>query len=591
MGGPTPENSAEIPRAVQTHHQSHSHGTDKTNECGDSDEEATPGLHATSPHKSGRQVQAMLPWMENPILGKRATGRRSFRQRRDSNTTTSWTASLPVAPAPAKPVATVKEDPPALMAPKPMVPVTASRWGGGVVGRGLASAEGRATPPLHLAGIDVSAAALLLGSPGAGMAAADTLLQMLMMGATGDGAVMEDGKREEKKKTNGTGMAKKKRTGVAAKTSNLSKSSLEPKSTQPPKKRKGESGSKDESMVGEMKKAKKQTNPSDASNPRAPPEAAAARAAARVASDEKGMKHEVGKESIVPDTAMYTAASAAAAKRRMLPSRGGGRQKVHRPWTLPEVEALVEGVSHYGRGQWADIKSLEANGVSAALASRSAVDLKDKWRNLLRIAMLPVLYKRREATEVPPALLAKVRELAAQKGSPRGGRNREGSVCAEEAGVAAGTSGTGPGAGTLGGAATVAGGAPKGARRSKHHSPWTLTESRALVEGVEECGGCRWTVIKKLGVASLERRTAMDLKDKWRNLLQLASLPSQSRRKAETPPELLQQVLRLEAKFGVARRKGRKSGSTTAVNVAAVDGDAAQGGDDAKGEEITDVVA
>ena len=96
-------------------------------------------------------------------------------------------------------------------------------------------------------------------------------------------------------------------------------------------------------------------------------------------------------------------------------------------------------------------------------------------------------------------------------------------------------------------------------RRSKHHSPWTLTESKALVDGVDTAGGCRWTVIKKLGLESLERRTAMDLKDKWRNLLQLASLPQQSRRKAETPPELLQRVLYLEAKYGTARRKGRKS--------------------------------
>ena len=39
----------------------------------------------------------------------------------------------------------------------------------------------------------------------------------------------------------------------------------------------------------------------------------------------------------------------------MLPSRGGGRQKVHRPWTLPEVEALVEGVAHYG-GAAAQVK-------------------------------------------------------------------------------------------------------------------------------------------------------------------------------------------------------------------------------------------
>ena len=103
---------------------------------------------------------------------------------------------------------------------------------------------------------------------------------------------------------------------------------------------------------------------------------------------------------------MYHAASAAAAKRRMLPSRGGGRQKVHRPWTLPEVEALVEGVGHYGRGQWADIKSLESDGVAEALVSRSAVDLKDKWRNLLQLASLPQQSRRK--AETPPELLQRV---------------------------------------------------------------------------------------------------------------------------------------------------------------------------------------
>ena len=87
---------------------------------------------------------------------------------------------------------------------------------------------------------------------------------------------------------------------------------------------------------------------------KAPPDAlAAAWAASRPAA-------AGGRDLIVPDSALYCAASAAAAKRRMLPSRGGGQQKVHRPWTLPEVEALVEGVAHYGRGQWADIKSLDA---------------------------------------------------------------------------------------------------------------------------------------------------------------------------------------------------------------------------------------
>ena len=433
-----------------------------------------------------------------------ATGRRSSRPRARNDTYTRRFASeesesdARAAPAPA----------PAIVAPQPrraFAPVDLARLGAGAGVR-------TATPPPHFRVADTTAAELLVGSPGAGMAAADTLLMLLMTGgggddaaAGGDVAVKSTARRE------GSGLAPGKR-----------RAAVDRDDAPGAKRAKTKKGSKAKANPS----ANASANPTSASAP-APASASALGVSASV-------------PAVVPDTAMYNAASAAAAKRRLLPSRGGGRQKVHRPWTLPEVEALVEGVSHYGRGQWADIKSLQAGGVSAALATRSAVDLKDKWRNLLRIAVLPVLYKRREATEVPQALLARVRELAAQKGSPRG----------------RGGAGLGDGA--------AAGAPPKGARRSKHHSPWTLVESKALVDGVERCSGCRWTVIKKLGLASLERRTAMDLKDKWRNLLQLASLPSQSRRKAETPPELLLRVLQLEATFGVARRKGRKSGGESA---------------------------
>lgn len=384
-------------------------------------------------------------------------------------------------------------------------------------------------PPLYLRETDATAAELLAGSPGAGMAAADTLLMLLMTA----GADAEDAAAPKP-------AAKKRAAGTKPKAPKKSKLGGE-KASVPPKKRAAASSAAAE--AGDAKPAKR-AKPSVASDPAAPGGAATA---ARTP-DASVAPSAPWVPAVVPDTAMYNAASAAAAKRRLLPSRGGGRQKVHRPWTLPEVHALVEGVSHYGRGQWADIKSLQANGVSAALAGRSAVDLKDKWRNLLRIAMLPVLYKRREATEVPQATLAKVRELAAQKTAPARGEHG--------AGRGGGENGSGPGGS---GDADADAAAPKGARRSKHHSPWTLAESRALVDGVETCAGCRWTVIKRLGLESLERRTAMDLKDKWRNLLQLASLPSQSRRKAETPPELLARVLELEAEFGVARRKGRKS--------------------------------
>jgi hypothetical protein len=275
------------------------------------------------------------------------------------------------------------------------------------------------------------------------------------------------------------------------------------------------------------------------------------------------------------------------------------RQKAHRAWSLPEVAALVEGVSHFGRGQWADIKTLEsasapgggtsgATSVAAVLRSRSAVDLKDKWRNLLRIASVPPAapassaaapgaaaadggYKRRDAAaELPAALLSRVRELAAAKASPgRAAAARRGSDAAADCADAAAAAPAPASAFAFSAAAAAAAAAAgaKGARRSKHHSPWSLEESTALVDGVAAAGGCRWTAIKKDSATSsaacaMARRSAMDLKDKWRNLVQLARLPlAASRRRAETPAPLLARVLELERRYGVARRRGRRQGA------------------------------
>mmetsp|Transcript_2210 Transcript_2210/g.8912 ORF Transcript_2210/g.8912 Transcript_2210/m.8912 type:complete len:387 (-) Transcript_2210:1888-3048(-) len=90
-------------------------------------------------------------------------------------------------------------------------------------------------------------------------------------------------------------------------------------------------------------------------------------------------------------------------------------------------------------------------------------------------------------------------------------------------------------------------------RRSKHHNPWALEEAEALVEGVARCGGGKWADIKKLGFAAIEHRTAVDLKDKWRNLLRIAMLPQQpvktaGDKKREIPSELLARVRDLAAK-------------------------------------------
>tara|TARA_B100000073_G_scaffold114200_2_gene92395 strand:- start:3696 stop:4889 length:1194 start_codon:yes stop_codon:yes gene_type:complete len=303
------------------------------------------------------------------------------------------------------------------------------------------------------------------------------------------------------------------------------------------------------------------------------------------------------------------------------------RQKVHRPWSLVEVEALVAGVKRCGRGQWADIKSLSDESISGALLQRSAVDLKDKWRNVMRTALSPVLYKKREATEIPEKMLEDIRSLATPKEKETLATNNAANTTAAVSAVMANTiSATATATTTITTATTIRSpstsgdgnnsntnedGADhtfvtnnikaessqqkntalverntivsaksdekkyvQGQRRSKHHSPWTLEESQALVDGVRLCG-CRWTAIKKRDEADaiekktfkrLGRRTAMDMKDKWRNLLQLANLPTQSRRKRETPMSLLVDVLELEKKFGDTRRRGRRTVATAATN-------------------------
>jgi len=63
-------------------------------------------------------------------------------------------------------------------------------------------------------------------------------------------------------------------------------------------------------------------------------------------------------------------------------------KKRHNPWSVAETVALINGVEELGLSRWADIK--RATEYEDIFESRSAVDLKDKWRNLTRLAKLPV---------------------------------------------------------------------------------------------------------------------------------------------------------------------------------------------------------
>ncbi|KAF5787962.1 putative transcription factor MYB-HB-like family [Helianthus annuus] len=96
-------------------------------------------------------------------------------------------------------------------------------------------------------------------------------------------------------------------------------------------------------------------------------------------------------------------------------AKGGMRRKHHRPWTLSEVVKLVEGVSRHGAGRWSEIKRI----AFATCSHRTSVDLKDKWRNLLRasFAQLPAdkgvqNSKKHSSIPIPAPILLRVRELA-----------------------------------------------------------------------------------------------------------------------------------------------------------------------------------
>jgi len=103
-------------------------------------------------------------------------------------------------------------------------------------------------------------------------------------------------------------------------------------------------------------------------------------------------------------------------------SKKHDRRKHQRMWTPSEVIKLVDGISEYGVGRWTDIKRL----LFATSAYRTPIDLRDKWRNLLRASGAEKPSKKgveqkQEHTlrPLPNSLLRRVRELAKIHPYPR----------------------------------------------------------------------------------------------------------------------------------------------------------------------------
>ncbi|CAN0877953.1 Telomere repeat-binding protein 4 [Linum grandiflorum] len=108
--------------------------------------------------------------------------------------------------------------------------------------------------------------------------------------------------------------------------------------------------------------------------------------------------------------------------------KGGFRRKHHRAWALSEVIKLVDGVSMYGAGRWSEIKRLSF----ASSPFRTSVDLKDKWRNLLKASFAHAppdkgasMRKNATSTPIPETILSRVRELAEKQSLVRPGSSNK----------------------------------------------------------------------------------------------------------------------------------------------------------------------
>ncbi|KAB2006950.1 hypothetical protein ES319_D11G383200v1 [Gossypium barbadense] len=91
------------------------------------------------------------------------------------------------------------------------------------------------------------------------------------------------------------------------------------------------------------------------------------------------------------------------------------RRKHQKMWTLVEVIKLVDGIAKYGVGRWTNIKKH----LFASSTYRTPVDLRDKWRNLLRSSSVQENNRREVENHpkhavrpLPKPVVRRIRELA-----------------------------------------------------------------------------------------------------------------------------------------------------------------------------------
>ncbi|XP_021715742.1 uncharacterized protein LOC110683658 [Chenopodium quinoa] len=98
--------------------------------------------------------------------------------------------------------------------------------------------------------------------------------------------------------------------------------------------------------------------------------------------------------------------------------------------------------------------------------------------------------------------------------------------------------------------------------RRKSCQPWTLDEVVALVDGMSKFGPGQWTAVKKTFFLS-SRRTATDIRDKWRNLVKTNCRSSKGKKDDQRnnshvlPNPVIERVRELASAPPVLRGRGR----------------------------------
>lgn len=146
----------------------------------------------------------------------------------------------------------------------------------------------------------------------------------------------------------------------------------------------------------------------------------------------------------------------------------GRRSATNNPWTRDEEEALRTGVQELGCGRWKDIMNYPA--FSQFFTNRSAVDLKDKWRNMCMKSASARRKAEKEKRSPPSPNLEDLAMVAAPD-----------------------------------------------SRKRKCNWYWTQDEEAALRAGVDKHGEKHWKEIKKDPVffQTLKNRTQNDMRRKW----------------------------------------------------------------------------